>query len=47
MELLGGKFKEGGNVQVDVDEDANKIIFDISEPSMQKKKKKKEEPADA
>ena len=47
MELLEGKFKDGGNVQVDVDEDENKIVFEISEPTIQKKKKKKEEPADA
>ncbi len=47
MELLGGKFKDGGNVQVDVDEDKNKIVFEISEAIEKKKKKKKEEPADA
>jgi ATP-dependent Clp protease ATP-binding subunit ClpC len=47
MELLGGKFKDGGRVQVDVDEDANKIVFEISEAIEKKKKKKKEEPADA
>ena len=47
MELLEGKFKDGGNVQVDVDEGENKIVFEISEPTIQKKKKKKEEPADA
>jgi ATP-dependent Clp protease ATP-binding subunit ClpC len=44
MELLGGKFKEGGAVQVDVDEDKNKIVFQISEPV---KKKKTNQTADA
>ncbi|HSG44310.1 MAG TPA: AAA family ATPase [Anaerolineales bacterium] len=47
MELLEGKFKDGGNVRVDVDEDENKIVFEISEPNAKKKKKKQEEPADA
>ena len=46
MELLGGKFKDGGSVQVDVDEESNKIIFEISD-TVKKKKKKKEEPAEA
>ena len=46
MELLGGKFKDGGSVQVDVDEESNKIIFEISD-AVKKKKKKKEEPAEA
>jgi len=46
-ELLGGKFKDGGNVQVDVDEEENKIVFEISEATAKKKKKKQEEPADA
>jgi len=45
MELLEGKFKEGGNVQVDVDEEQDKIVFQISESVT--KKKKKEQPADA
>ena len=45
MELLEGKFKEGGNVQVDVDEEQDKIVFHISESVT--KKKKKEQPADA
>ena len=45
MELLEGKFKEGGNVQVDVDEENDKIVFQISESVT--KKKKKEQPADA
>jgi ATP-dependent Clp protease ATP-binding subunit ClpA len=44
MELLGGKFKDGGSVQVDVDEKNNKIVFEISEAV--KKKKKKEQSAD-
>jgi len=46
MELLEGSFKDGGSVQVDVDEENNKIVFDISEAA-KKKKKKKEEPAEA
>ncbi|HSG44595.1 MAG TPA: AAA family ATPase, partial [Anaerolineales bacterium] len=46
MELLGGKFKDGGSVQVDVDEESNKIVFEISD-TVKKKKKKKEEPAEA
>jgi ATP-dependent Clp protease ATP-binding subunit ClpC len=46
MELLGGKFKDGGSVQVDVDEESNKIVFEISD-AVKKKKKKKEEPAEA
>ncbi|HKI53677.1 MAG TPA: AAA family ATPase, partial [Anaerolineales bacterium] len=44
MELLGGKFKDGGNVEVGVDEEENKIVFQISEPV---KKKKKKQTADA
>ena len=47
VKLLEGEFKDGGNVQVDVDEEENKIVFEISEPTATKKKKKKEEPADA
>jgi ATP-dependent Clp protease ATP-binding subunit ClpC len=39
MELLGGKFKEGGAVQVDVNEENNKIVFKISEPVKKKKSK--------
>jgi ATP-dependent Clp protease ATP-binding subunit ClpC len=39
MELLGGKFKEGGAVQVDVNEENNKIVFKISEPVKTKKSK--------
>ena len=44
MELLGGKFKDGATVQVDVDEKENKIIFHTSEPV---KKKKSKQHADA
>jgi ATP-dependent Clp protease ATP-binding subunit ClpC len=47
VKLLEGEFKDGGNVQVDVDEKENKIVFEISETTAKKKKKKKEEPADA
>jgi ATP-dependent Clp protease ATP-binding subunit ClpC len=43
MELLGGKFKDGAIVQVDVDEEKNKIVFHTS----QSVKKKKEQTADA
>ncbi|RPJ28864.1 MAG: AAA family ATPase [Chloroflexi bacterium] len=43
LELLGGKFKEGATVQVDVDEENNKIIFHKSEPV----KKKTKQHADA
>jgi ATP-dependent Clp protease ATP-binding subunit ClpA len=43
LELLGGKFKEGATVQVDVDEENNKIIFHKSEPV----KKKARQHADA
>ena len=45
VELLGGKFKDGGSVQVDVDDENNKIVFQISEPV--KKKKKSEQHAEA
>lgn len=41
VELLGGKFKEGAEVIVDVDEKENKIIFSSSAPA--KKKKSKQE----
>lgn len=41
MELLGGKFKDGAEVIVDVDEKENKIIFSSSAPA--KKKKSKQE----
>ena len=44
MKLLEGKFKDGGSVQVDVDEESNKIVFQISEPV---KKKKTKQTADA
>ena len=43
MELLGGKLKDGAIVQVDVDEEKNKIVFQISEAV----KKKSKQPADA
>jgi ATP-dependent Clp protease ATP-binding subunit ClpC len=43
MELLGGKFKEGATVHVDVDEEKNKIVFQLSEPV----KKKSKQHADA
>ena len=38
MELLGGKFKDGATVQVDVDEEKNKIKFHTSEPVKRKTK---------
>jgi ATP-dependent Clp protease ATP-binding subunit ClpC len=38
LELLGGKFKDGATVQVDVDEEKNKIIFQTSEPVKKKSK---------
>jgi len=43
MELLGGKFKDGAIVQVDVDVEKNKIVFQTSEPV----KKKSRQHADA
>jgi ATP-dependent Clp protease ATP-binding subunit ClpC len=43
MELLGGKFKDGATVVVDVDESKNKIIFHTSEAV----KKKHKQHADA
>ena len=43
LELLGGKFKDGATVQVDVDEEMNKIVFQTSEPV----KKKSRQPAEA
>jgi ATP-dependent Clp protease ATP-binding subunit ClpC len=43
MELLGGKFKDGATVQVNVDEEKNKIVFESSEPV----KKKSKQHADA
>jgi hypothetical protein len=36
--LLGGKFKDGATVQVDVDEENNKITFQKSEPVRKKSK---------
>ncbi|MEN9562784.1 MAG: hypothetical protein RIR73_1028, partial [Chloroflexota bacterium] len=41
MELLGGKFKDGAEVIVDVDEKENKIVFNSSAPT--KKKRSKQE----
>ena len=38
LELLGGNFKDGATVQVDVDEEDNKIIFQKSEPIKKKSK---------
>jgi len=38
MDLLGGKFKDGATVQVDVDEENNKIVFQTSEPVKKKAK---------
>ena len=43
VELLGGKFKDGATVRVDVDEEKNKIVFQTSEPV----KKKSKQHADA
>ncbi|MBN2115402.1 MAG: AAA family ATPase [Anaerolineales bacterium] len=43
LELLGGKFKDGATVQVDVDEEKNKIVFHTS----QAVKKKTNQHADA
>jgi ATP-dependent Clp protease ATP-binding subunit ClpC len=42
IELLSGKFKDGATVQVDVDEENNKIIFHTSQPV----RKKSKQPAD-
>ncbi len=43
VELLSGKYKDGATVQVDVDEENNKIVFHKSEPI----KKKSRQHADA
>jgi len=43
VELLSGKYKDGATVQVDVDEEANKIVFHTSQPI----KKKAKQHADA
>jgi hypothetical protein len=43
VELLSGKYKDGATVQVDVDEENNKIVFAKSEPI----KKKTKQTADA
>jgi ATP-dependent Clp protease ATP-binding subunit ClpC len=42
IELLSGKFKDGATVQVDVDEEKNKIMFLTSDPV----RKKSQQPAD-
>ena len=39
VELLSGKFKDGGTVLVDVDEEKNKIVFQASAPVAKKKSK--------
>src|SRR5215510_5515794 len=39
VELLGGKFKDGATVMVDVDSENNKIVFQTSEPIQKKKSK--------
>jgi ATP-dependent Clp protease ATP-binding subunit ClpC len=39
VELLGGKFKDGATVNVDVDAENNKIVFQTSEPVAKKKSK--------
>jgi ATP-dependent Clp protease ATP-binding subunit ClpC len=38
VELLGGKFKDGATVMIDVDEEKNKIVFQTSEPVKKKSK---------
>jgi ATP-dependent Clp protease ATP-binding subunit ClpC len=43
VELLSGKYKDGATVQVDVDEEENKIVFRTSEPV----RKRAKQPADA
>jgi len=43
VELLSGKYKDGATVQVDVDEENNKIAFHKSEPI----KRKAKQPAEA
>jgi ATP-dependent Clp protease ATP-binding subunit ClpC len=42
VELLGGKFKDGATVLVDVDEEKNKIKFQTSEPVKKKSKQQVE-----
>jgi len=39
VELLGGKFKDGATIQVDVDTEKNKIVFLRSEAVTKKKSK--------
>jgi ATP-dependent Clp protease ATP-binding subunit ClpC len=43
VELLSGKYKEGGAILVDVDEEKSRIVFHASEPL----KKKSKQPAEA
>jgi len=43
VELLAGKFKDGAAVSVDVDTEANKIVFQTSAPVVKKKSKEKVE----
>jgi ATP-dependent Clp protease ATP-binding subunit ClpC len=38
LELLGGKFKDGATVQVDVDEEKNRIVFHTSQAVKRKTK---------
>jgi hypothetical protein len=38
VELLSGKYKDGATVQVDVDEENNKIVFTKSEPVQKRSK---------
>ena len=42
VELLGGKFKDGAEVTVDVDTAENKIVFSTSAAPGRKKKSKQE-----
>jgi ATPases with chaperone activity, ATP-binding subunit len=42
VELLSGKYKDGGTVIVGVDEKENKIVFEASAPSARKTKQKVE-----
>jgi len=44
IELLGGKFKDGAEVTVDVDTEENKIVFSSSAPA---KKRKSQQEVDA
>lgn len=42
VELLGGKYKDGGTILVDVDEDGNKIVFKAADAAPKKSKQKVE-----